>query len=73
MAEKKQEKMSQKDLDYFKALLQERRRQLVAAQSDVANNETFQGQRDQGGETAGYATHMADVASDYNSLETNFD
>lgn len=73
MAEKKQEKMNQKDLDYFKSLLLERRRQLVSAQSDSANNEVFQGQRDQGGETAGYATHLADVASDYNSLETNFD
>ncbi len=72
MAEKK-EKMSQKDLDYFKALLQERRRQIVAAQGDVAASDTFHGQRDQGGETAGYATHLADVASDYNSLETNFD
>ena len=72
MAEKK-EKMSQKDLDYFKALLQERRRQIVAAQGDVAASDTFPGQRDQGGETAGYATHLADVASDYNSLETNFD
>ncbi len=73
MAEKKQVKMSQKDLDYFKALLLERRRQLVNAQGAVAGNESFQGQRDQGGETAGYATHLADVASDYNSLETNFD
>lgn len=73
MAETKQVKMSQKDLDYFKALLLERRRQLVTAQGDVSGNESFQGQREQGGETAGYATHLADVASDYNSLETNFD
>lgn len=66
-------KMDQKDLEYFKALLLERRRQLVAAQGDVSNNEAFHGSRDQGGESAGYATHLADAASDYNSLETNFD
>ncbi len=65
--------MSQKDLEYFKALLMERRRQLVASQNDASSNETFQGQRDQGGENASYATHLADAASDYNSLETNFD
>ncbi len=73
MKEKSPAKMSQKDLEYFKALLIERRRQLVASQNDASSSETFQGQRDQGGENASYATHLADAASDYNSLETNFD
>lgn len=73
MTEKKPARMSKKDLDYFKALLTEKRRQLVTAQTDTNDNETFQGQKDQGGEIAGYATHMADAASDYTSLETNFD
>lgn len=65
--------MSAKDLEYFKALLQDRRRQLVSAQGDTTASNSFHGQREQGGESASYATHPADVASDYNSLETNFD
>ena len=35
MAEKKTEKMSKKDLEYFEKLLIEKRRELVAAQSDT--------------------------------------
>lgn len=73
MAEKKPAKMSKKDLDYFEALLIEKRRELVAAQSESTDSNTFHSQKDQGGELAGYSNHLADAASDYTSLETNFD
>ncbi len=73
MAEKKPAKMSKKDLDYFEALLIEKRRELVAAQTETTDTNAFHGQKDQGGELAGYSNHLADAASDYTSLETNFD
>ena len=73
MTEKKPVKMDQKDLDFFEALLVERRRELVAAQTDSENTNVFHSQKDQGGELAGYSNHLADAASDYTSLETNFD
>ena len=73
MAEKKTEKMSKKDLEYFEKLLIEKRRELVAAQSDTSDTETFSNQKDQGGELADYSNHPADAASDYTSMETNFD
>jgi len=73
MTEKKPAKMSKKDLDYFEALLIEKRRELVAAQTENTDSNTFHSQKDQGGELAGYSNHLADAASDYTSLETNFD
>ncbi len=73
MTEKKPVRMDQKDLDFFEALLAERRRELVAAQTDSENTNVFHSQKDQGGELAGYSNHLADAASDYTSLETNFD
>ena len=73
MTEKKPAKMSKKDLDYFEALLIEKRRELVAAQTESTDSNTFHSQKDQGGELAGYSNHLADAASDYTSLETNFD
>ena len=73
MTEKIPVKMDQKDLDFFEALLAERRRKLVSAQMDSENTNVFHSQKDQGGELAGYSNHLADAASDYTSLETNFD
>jgi len=73
MTEKKPAKMSKKDLDYFEALLIEKRRELVAAQTESTDSNTFHSQKDQGGELAGYSNHLADAASDYTSFETNFD
>lgn len=61
--------MDQKDLDYFESLLLEKRRELVASQSESdARN-----QKDLGSGLAGYSNHLADTATDYTSLETSFD
>lgn len=73
MAQKKEVKMNEKDLKYFENLLLEKRRELVAAQSESESNNAFHAQNDQGGELAGYSNHLADAASDYTSLEINFD
>jgi len=73
MTEKKPAKMNKKDLDYFEALLIEKRRELVAAQTENTDSNAFHSQKDQSGELAGYSNHLADAASDYTSLETNFD
>ena len=65
-----EQKMSQADLDYFEKLLLEKRREIVAADSNASS---FHNQKEQGNALAGYSSHLADVASDYTSLETNFD
>lgn len=73
MTEKKTVKMNPKDLAFFEALLIDRRRELVSAQSEGERANVFHSQKDQGGELPGYSNHLADAASDYTSLETNFD
>lgn len=73
MTEKKTVKMNAKDLAFFEDLLLDRRRELVSAQSQSERANIFHSQKDQNGELAGYSNHLADAASDYTSLETNFD
>ncbi len=73
MTQKKEAKMSEKDLKYFENLLLEKRREIVASQSESESNNAFHAQNDQGGELAGYSNHLADAASDYTSQEINFD
>ncbi len=63
-------KMSQTDLDYFESILLQKRRELVASQT---GQNGLHNSKDQGGSIAGYSNHLADTASDYTSLETNFD
>ena len=69
MAEKKPVKMSDADLKFFEDMLIEKRRQIVTAQTDFDKTETFknQAQAGEGGES-----NSADLATDYNALETNF-
>ncbi len=69
MAEKKPVKMSDADLKFFEDMLIEKRRELVTAQSESDKAETFKSQV-QAGE--GGESNSADLATDYNALETNF-
>lgn len=71
MAENQTVQMSEEDLDYFEKLLIEKRRELVASQD--SGTSSLGNQKDLGGSLAGYSNHLADTASDYTSLETNFD
>ena len=68
-AEKRPVKMSDEDLKFFEDMLIEKRRQIVTAQTDFDKTETFknQAQAGEGGES-----NSADLATDYNALETNF-
>lgn len=69
MAEKKPVKMSDADLKFFEDMLIEKRRQLVTAQSESEKAETFKAQMQAGD---GGESNSADLATDYNALETNF-
>lgn len=69
MAEKKPVKMSDADLKFFEEMLIEKRRELVTSQSESEKAETFKSQV-QAGE--GGESNSADLATDYNALETNF-
>lgn len=73
MTAKKPVRMSKKDLDYFEDLLKTKRTELVQELGFIEQSNLFQSQKDQGGELSGYTNHLADAASDYTSLETNFD
>jgi DnaK suppressor protein len=67
------ERYSDEDLKYFKDLLIEKRNTLIEELSFLESNALYSSQRDQGGDLSGYTNHMADSASDFTSLETNFD
>lgn len=69
MAEKKPVKMSDADLKFFEDMLIEKRRELVNAQSENEKAETFKSQVQAGD---GGESNSADLATDYNALETNF-
>ncbi len=69
MAEKKPVKMSDADLKFFEELLIEKRRELVTSQSESEKAETFKSQVQAGD---GGESNSADLATDYNALETNF-
>ncbi|PWJ70045.1 MULTISPECIES: TraR/DksA C4-type zinc finger protein [unclassified Fibrobacter] len=69
MAEKKPVKMSDADLKFFEEMLIEKRRELVNAQSENEKAETFKSQVQAGD---GGESNSADLATDYNALETNF-
>lgn len=69
MAEKKPVKMSDDDLKFFEDMLIEKRRELVNAQSENEKAETFKSQVQAGD---GGESNSADLATDYNALETNF-
>lgn len=71
MAEKKPVKMSDADLKFFEEMLVEKRRELVTAQSESDKAETFKSQMQAG--DGGEAGNSADLATDYNALETNFE
>ncbi len=73
MTAKKPARMSKKDLDYFETLLKEKRAKLVEELGFIEQSNLYQNQKDQGSEISGYANHPAEAASDYTSLETNFD
>lgn len=73
MTAKKPARMSKKDLEYFEKILKDKRAQLVEELGYIEQSNLFQNQKDQGGELSGYTNHLADAASDYTSLETNFD
>ena len=67
-AEMKPVKMSDEDLKFFEDMLVEKRRQIVTAQSNFDKTESFknQAQAGEGGES-----NSADLATDYNALDTN--
>lgn len=69
MAEKKPVKMSDADLKFFEEMLIEKRRELVTSQSESDKAETFKSQVQAGD---GGESNSADLATDYNALETNF-
>lgn len=70
MAEKKPVKMSDADLKFFEDMLIEKRREIVTAQSESDKAETFKSQVQAGD---GGESNSADLATDYNALETNFE
>ncbi|MCQ2123019.1 MAG: TraR/DksA C4-type zinc finger protein [Fibrobacter sp.] len=70
MAEKKPVKMSDADLKFFEDMLIEKRRELVTAQTESDKAETFKSQMQAGD---GGESNSADLATDYNALETNFE
>lgn len=66
-------RMSPEDLAYFEKLLMDKRATLVEELGQIEDANLFRSQNDQGGELAGYSNHLADAASDYTTLETNFE
>lgn len=73
MSEKQSVKMNVEDLQFFESLLITRRREIVAAQNNDKGSGIFQNQGEQSVESSSFSNHLADVASDLTSLETNFD
>lgn len=65
-------KMSAEDLQYFEDLLKQRRAKLVEELRNIEDSNLFTNQNNQGGELSGYTNHLADAASDYTTLDTNF-
>lgn len=68
MAENTPVKMSDEDLKFFEEMLVEKRRQIVTAQADFDKTDAFKNQAQAGD---GGDAHSADLATDYNTLETN--
>ncbi|MGL1901975.1 MAG: TraR/DksA C4-type zinc finger protein [Fibrobacterales bacterium] len=64
-------KMSKKDLEYFDTFLKEKRKKLVE-ELDYLEAATNQNQREAGSDST-VGNHLADGASDFTNLETNFD
>lgn len=62
--------MSDADLKFFEDMLIEKRREIVTAQSESEKAETFKSQVQAGD---GGESNSADLATDYNALETNFE
>jgi RNA polymerase-binding protein DksA len=73
MAKKVAARMSAKDLKYFETLLLEKRAVLIEELRYIEETNMFKSQNEQGGELSSYTNHMADAASDFTTLETNFD
>lgn len=65
--------LSPEQLKHFENILLERRTKLVEELGYIEESNMFKSQKEQGGELSGYGNHLADTASDYNALETNFD
>jgi DnaK suppressor protein len=65
--------MAVEDLQFFEALLLEKRATLVSELDSIEDANLSRSQTDQGGELSGYTNHLADAASDYTTLETNLE
>lgn len=62
-----------KELKTFMNLLIEKKRKLVEDLSNLEDSNLFAKGKENSSEISGHTNHMADVAADYTSLETNFD
>jgi DnaK suppressor protein len=67
------QRMAVEDLQFFEALLLEKRATLVSELDSIEDANLSRSQTDQGGELSGYTNHLADAASDYTTLETNLE
>jgi DnaK suppressor protein len=65
-------KYTKKELEEFKQIIIDKRAQAIEEISSIENT-VFSSGSTQGGELSGLANHMADAASDINTLETTFD
>ena len=64
--------MKKKDLEFFEALLNERRDELVRELSDFEANNLHKSSRDSSGDISGVSFHPADQASDTIDVEQAF-
>ena len=65
-------RMSDEELKFFEELLKQRRAKLVEELRNIEDSNLFTSQSNHGGELSGYTNHLADAASDYTTLDTNF-
>lgn len=66
-------KYSKKELEVFKAMITTKKTKLIEELSNSEATSLFSGGTKEAADTSGLSNHMADNASDINTLETNFE
>lgn len=64
--------MEEKDLEYFKNLLMNKRREMTDHMDSITDNERKATMKDASGELSAYSFHMADQGTDTMEREKNF-
>lgn len=73
MTTKKKKKYTKKELESFKAMILAKKTKLIEELGLLESTSLFGNNSRDGSDVSGLSNHMADSASDFNTLETNFE